>query len=62
MNHHFDLYHQTQNYFGHLTPADVNCAEKNPKYTQIKTQKTVFFLFAIKGTANNLCIYKLHAY
>lgn len=28
MNHNFDLYHQKQNYFDHLTPADVNCFEK----------------------------------
>lgn len=31
MNHHFDLDHQDQNDFDHLTPADVNSALEKAK-------------------------------
>ena len=57
MNHHFDSYHQNQNDFDHLSPADVNSALKKTLQqmkTQKKTQKTAFFLIATQGTAYNL--------
>lgn len=34
MNHHFDSYHQNQNDFDHLTPADVNSALEKQKQKQ----------------------------
>lgn len=60
MNHHFDSYHQSQNYFDHLTLQMLTLLwkknkkkpkPKNPTQNQMKTQNTAFFLFATQGTA-----------